>query len=223
MTTLTRWVLSHKLIVAGFWLILAVVGFASVQSASNALSLKFSFPGKEGYEADTGILRTYGTDPTNPPFVPVVTMPAGTTVRSPGVRSELTRAFGAIAARTPGSRSISYASTGNPAFVSKDGRTTFGLVYAPVGLGFNGTTIAQDNIKSALAGATVAGRHFYLSGIDPLASGGGGGGGGPSILIEALLGGVGALFILIFVFRSFMAIVPLLMAVVAIPITFLLI
>ena len=222
MTTLTRWVLSHKLIVVGFWLILTLVGFASASSATNALSQKFSLPGKEAYTTNLAILHTYGTDPTNPPFVPVVTLPAGTTVQSPGVKAQLAAAFARIAARTPGSRVVSYASTGNPAFVSHDGRTTFGLVYAVEGLGFNGATKAQDQIKAALRGVTVAGAPIHLTGLDPLATGGGGSG-GPSVLVEALLGGVAALLILIFVFRSFMAIMPLLMAIVAIPTTFLLV
>ena len=223
MTTLTRWTLSHKRIVVGFWLILTLVGFASASSATNALSQKFSLPGKEAYTTNLAILHTYGTDPTNPPFVPVVTLPAGTTVNSPGVTAQLAAAFARIAARTPGSRIVSYASTGNPAFVSPDGRTTFGLVYAVEGLGFNGPTKAQDSIKAALAGVTVAGAPIHLTGLDPLATGGGGGSGGPSVLVEALLGGVAALLILIFVFRSFMALMPLLMAIVAIPTTYLLV
>jgi len=217
MPALTRWILAHKRIVVIFWLILTVVGFGSASSATNALSQKFSLPGKEGYEANLRILRTYGTDPTNPPFVPVVTLPAGITVHSPGVKAQLAQAFARIAARTPGSRIVSYVSTDNSAFVSADGRTTFGLVYPVVAPGFNGPTLAQDKIQAALRGVTVAGRPIHLTGLDPLATGGG----GPSILVEALLGGVAALFVLIFVFRSFMALVPLLMAVVAIPTTYL--
>ncbi|HEX8919093.1 MAG TPA: hypothetical protein VF898_11365 [Chloroflexota bacterium] len=34
MTALTRWTLSHKLIVVGFWLIVTVVGFASASASS---------------------------------------------------------------------------------------------------------------------------------------------------------------------------------------------
>ena len=44
-----------------------------------------------------------------------------------------------------------------------------------------------------------------------------------SVLVEVLVAGAGALVILAFVFASFMAIVPLLMAVIAIPTTFLLV
>src|SRR5947209_4489084 len=129
MTTLTRWVLKHKLIVIGFWVILTVVGFASTQSATNALSQKFSLPGQEGYETNQAILHTYGQTPDNPPFVPVVTLPAGMTVHSSAVEAQLKAAFARIAQRVPGSRVASYASTGDSVFVSHDGRTTFGLIY----------------------------------------------------------------------------------------------
>ena len=47
--------------------------------------------------------------------------------------------------------------------------------------------------------------------------------GGASLAVEALIAGGGALLVLAFVFASWMAIVPLLMAIVAIPTTFLLI
>src|SRR5579872_6499117 len=104
MTALTNWILSHKRWVVGFWVILTLVGFASTSAASNALSQKFSLPGKEAYEANLAILKTYGTLPDNPPFVPVVTLPAGTTVDSPGVRAQLATAFDRILTRIPGSR-----------------------------------------------------------------------------------------------------------------------
>ncbi len=45
----------------------------------------------------------------------------------------------------------------------------------------------------------------------------------PGVLLGTLLAALGALLVLVFVFRSFMAVVPLLMALVAIPTTFLLV
>src|SRR5262249_12560246 len=48
-------------------------------------------------------------------------------------------------------------------------------------------------------------------------------GSAPGVLAETLIGGLGALFILILVFGSLLAVVPLLMALVAIPTTFLLV
>ena len=44
---------------------------------------------------------------------------------------------------------------------------------------------------------------------------------GPGVLLEAVLGGVGALLVLAFVFASFLAVVPLGMAIVSILTTFL--
>jgi RND superfamily putative drug exporter len=222
MTHFTRWILRHKLVVAGFWLALLIIGGATTQNATNALSVKFDLPGQEGYVANSNILHLYGTDPTNPPFVTVVTLPAGTTVASPHVQTQLAHAFGQIAARVRGARVVSYASTHNRVFVSRDGRTTFGLVYVPIVPGFNGATLAQNSLAAALRGTTVAGQSFHLTGFDALASGGGGGS-GPSVLVEALLGGGAALLILIFVFRSFMAVMPLIMAAFAIPTTYLLV
>jgi RND superfamily putative drug exporter len=222
MTALTRWILSHKLIVVGFWLILTVVGFASLNSATKALSVSISIPGQEGYETNQAIWHIYGQTADNPPFVPVVTLPAGTTVRSPGVEAQLRAVFDRIAQRVPGSRVVSYGSSGNSAFASRDGRTTFGLVYPNTGLDAVSIAQAQRAIKAALAGETVAGQPVHLSGRNALTSGGGGDG-GAGVAVEVLIGAALALLILIFVFRSFMALMPLLMALVAIPTTFLLV
>ena len=64
-----------------------------------------------------------------------------------------------------------------------------------------------------------------MTGLDALraAAADGDKGGGASLAVEALVAGGGALLVLAFVFASWMAIVPLLMAIVAIPTTFLLI
>jgi RND superfamily putative drug exporter len=217
MTVLTRWVLSHKLLVVGFWLIVTVAGFAFVSSATGALSQKTSIPG-ESITTDQTIENIYNNG-NHYPVIAVLTLPRGTTVDTPGVRAELGAALAPISAGQagslqPGSRVVSFASTGNRAFVSHDGRTTFALIYP------------ENNNQDALAGilsrTTVAGAHFHLTGEDLLANNNSNGS-GPSVLVETLLGGLGALLILIFVFRSFMALVPLLMAVVAIPTTFLLV
>src|SRR5439155_11125822 len=75
--------------------------------------------------------------------------------------------------------------------------------------------------STALASVAVAGVHFHVTGLDALASGSGTKD-GPDVLVETLLGAIGALLVFVFVFRSFMALVPLLMAAIAIPTAFLL-
>ena len=56
---------------------------------------------------------------------------------------------------------------------------------------------------------------MHLTGFDALADQSGGDD-GPGVLLEALLGGFGALLILAFVFASFLAFIPMLMAIVSI-------
>jgi RND superfamily putative drug exporter len=69
---------------------------------------------------------------------------------------------------------------------------------------------------------TVGGAPVHLTGYDALANETGGNE-GPGVLLEALLGGLGALVVLAFVFGSWLAIIPLFMAVPAILTSFLLV
>ena len=63
---------------------------------------------------------------------------------------------------------------------------------------------------------------MHLTGFDALADDSGSDSDGPGVLLEAVLGGFGALIVLTFVFASFLAFVPLMTAVVSIMTTFLL-
>src|SRR5260370_15608635 len=74
----------------------------------------------------------------------------------------------------------------------------------------------------AMSAAAPAGWHADVTGLAQLEAGTSSGK-GPSTLAETLLGGLGALLVLAVVFASFIALVPLLMAAVAIPATFLLV
>ena len=91
MTTLTRWVLRHKKLVLGLWVVLALAGFAAMKPAGDALSTSFNIPGSEAFDANSRIAAVYGNGGDVAPIVPVVTLPKGTTVDSPGVAGELDR------------------------------------------------------------------------------------------------------------------------------------
>src|SRR5918995_420009 len=224
MEVLTRSVLGHKRLVLGLWLVITIAAFAALQPANDALSQQFNVPGREGFETNQELGEIYGVGGDISPLVPVVTLPEGTTVDSPGVRQQLSAALTKVEAALPEARTASYASTGDRAFVSEDGRTTFALVYIPAK---GGTVPGQAEARlaqGALAGVTVGGSSVNVTGLDALrASTGQGEEGGTGVLLGTLLAALGALLVLIFVFRSFTALLPLLMAVVAIPTTFLLI
>jgi hypothetical protein len=191
------------------------------------LSQEFSVPSAPSYKVNQQILATYGTGGDGYPEVAVITLPAGITVDTPGTRRTLAAAFARVAA-DPRLRVVSYADPspgpgggggGDRRLVSADGRTTVGLVFTPHHGELQATSLAPQ-ITSALAPALPAGTTIRVTGLDALAAGGSSGQ-GPGVLAETLLGGVGALAVLAFVFGSALALVPLLVAAVSILATFL--
>src|SRR5581483_520206 len=125
MTSTTRWVLAHKRLVAGAWIVLTLVGIATVGTSTGAFSKKFTVPGREGFITNDRIVRLLHNGGRYSPLVPVVTLPPGASVESPSVRSGLEGIETRLHSALPGVRTASFASTGNRAFVSRDGRTTF--------------------------------------------------------------------------------------------------
>ncbi|HXS47238.1 MAG TPA: MMPL family transporter [Solirubrobacterales bacterium] len=224
MNALTRFVLDHKRLVLGFWLAVTIAAFAAIGPAGSSLSQQFDIPGREGFETNKELAEIYGAGGDVAPIVPVVTLAEGKTVDSPGVRAELAEALAKVEAALPESTSASFASTGDRAFVSDDGRTTFALVYIPAKGGVDPGLEEARSAQAALDGVTVGGSPVEVTGLDALrASAGDIQGAGAGVVLGTLLAALGALLVLAFVFRSFMALVPLLMALVAIPTTFLLV
>ncbi len=223
LTRLTRWVLAHRRLVVAFWIVLTVIGIVTVNSATKAMNQKFSVPGHEGWDTNVEIARLYhGTGGNATPIVPVVTLPAGRSVSDAGVRGELRGVEQKLAQALPHARIAGYGSTGDRAFVSQDGRTVFAIAYPTPDPDqpFGDNPDAAKAASAALKGVTVGGAHVHVSGFDALSTQSGDSD-GPGVLLEAMLGGFGALIVLGFVFGSLLALVPLLMAVPAIMTSFL--
>jgi putative drug exporter of the RND superfamily len=224
-SSLTRWVLAHKRIVVSLWVALTIAGAAAAGPATDALEPEFSVPDKEGWETNVAIAERYrGTGGDTAPLVPVVTLPEGQSVDSPAVRSDLERIDARLQEALPAARIASYASTRDDTFMSDDGTTTFAVVYPQPDpdSAFGENPRAEKAASAALEGATVAGRPVHLTGFDALFEDSGADDEGPGVLLEAVLGGAGALVVLVFVFASFLALVPLFMAIASILTTFLL-
>jgi len=220
----TRWILGHRRWIAAAWILIAVVAFGSVQQSVDALSDKFELPGRESTNAANAIYNELGTGGprVNGPLTAVVQLPEGTTIDSPGVKAQVGAAFAKIANSIPDVRYADYASTGDRTFVSEDGRTAFSVMwYPPSDVVFEPAKEATDQAEAAAEGVTVDGAQVRITGYDPLAVGDSEESSGPSVLVETLIGGLGALIVLAFVFGSLMALVPLLMAAIAITTTFL--
>jgi putative drug exporter of the RND superfamily len=215
MTRLAHIVLRHRKVVVGIWIALTIFGAFSASRVANRWFESFSIPGYSAYEANQRTLKALGSGEAAP-LVVVVTAP-GDVTKTPGVAQALRRA----AAASPGARSSSYFSTGNGVYVSKDRHTTFEQIFRTGTPGFS-TAIGDDETRAALREALPAGVTGHVTGNDPiLAAADKGATGGPSILGETLIGGLGALVILLFVFGTLPAIaMPLLTAIASILNTF---
>jgi RND superfamily putative drug exporter len=223
MKKLTHRVLAHKRLIAISWVLLTLIGMAAAGPASEALDQKFSVPGREGWDANVEIIKNYGSGAENPPMVPVVTVPEGQKVTDPAIRTQLRDLEAKVKEAAPRARVTGYGSTGDAAaFTSKDGRTAFILAFPPqTDSPFGGNLDLEKDVSQTLAGVSIAGQPVHLTGYDALANDAGGDDGG-GVLIEAVVGGLGALIVLAFVFGSALAFVPLVMAICSILVTFLL-
>ncbi|NUP48288.1 MAG: MMPL family transporter [Catenulispora sp.] len=224
MEALSRFVVRHRRLVGLLWLGALIAGVFAASGLSGRLDQSLSMPGQKGYVANQAILKQYGNGAGREPLVPVVTLPAGSTVDDPAASAALTKAFGDVGA-LPGFRVASYADTRDRSFVGADGRTTFGLVYPHMTQsGFASDdviNVASQRVAALLRQDLPAGTKVDVTGTIPLEQGSSSSKSGPGVLAETLIGGIGALAVLAFVFASFLALVPLLVAAVSILTSFL--
>ncbi len=206
-------IVRRRRFVIGLWLVLTVFGAFSAGQVSKRWFQSFSIPGYQAYETNQQALKVFGTGEQAP--LVAVFHANGDITKEQGV----TKAIAAAAAVNPGSRVSSFWSTGSRAYVSKDGHTAFAEIYPPGTPNFS-SSVHIDQVRQTLKQAAPSGVQAYLTGRDPLEDAGSGGG-GPSILSEALIGGLGALVILFFVFGTLPAVLmPIVVAVAAILNTF---
>jgi RND superfamily putative drug exporter len=217
MTRLAEFVLRHRLLVVVFWFVMVPVGGIAAGLTSDRLTVDFSLPGQQGYQTEKQILATFGNGGSNPPTIAVVTVPKGTTVDEQ--LSKITPVFDRIKKALPQTRFVDYAETKNPVFLTDDKRTTYALVYPTEFKSF--TDVGPDvKMKPILAQASKdTGFDFGVTGYNLLAQGTDDPE-APSLLAETLLGALGALAVLVFLFASFLALVPLIIAAVSILTTF---
>jgi putative drug exporter of the RND superfamily len=221
MQSLTRFVLRHKALVALVWLLVAVAGVLTIGGTTHRMTNDFAMPG-QAYKVDNQIVAQYGNGGSQDPYVPVLTVPVGERVTDSAVAAATGRVFGAIAAAVPDVRVADYSSTGNRGFVTSDGRTTFALVFTPPSTSFTGGPTSTTAITKAAEAALPAGWRFGLTGEDLLANGAPAAK-GTGIMVETMIGSVGALVIMALVFGSFLAFLPLVIGGVSVLGTFLIV
>ena len=216
MERLAYYVVHHRRLVIGVWILLTVFGGFSAVKVGNRWLEDFSIPGASGYEADQRAVAKLGNGELFP-YVLVFRADQDVT-KVPGVETAIEK----VAAANPGSRVSSFFNTGDDVYVSDDRKVTFANVYAAGKFDFEGVDLGPT--KKALAAAVPKGVDGYLTGIDSLyaeSSKTAEGGEPPSIFIEFLIGALGALVILLFTFGTLPAVaMPLAIAIASILNTF---
>ena len=218
MHRLSEFVLHHRKWVMVFWGLMLVVGVFSSGKAADRLTIDFSLPGEPGYETSQQITQQYGNGGTVQPYIPMVTVPDGTTAVDE--MDSITKVFDEIVAKYPQYRVADYAQTQDKVFLSTDGQTTFALIFVPFPADFNAPLPSEDIQPILEANAAKTGYDWQITSYDMLAAGETSDTEAPSVLVETLLGALGALAVLCFLFASFLALVPLLVAGVSILTTF---
>src|SRR2546423_6941784 len=184
MTSITRFALSHRRLVALAWIALTIAGGLTASSTTGRLTHSFATPGNPGYDTNLRIMKAFGVDGNEQPTIAVLHLPAGQSMQTAAGRAASARTF--AAAHNAGHLAVAdYANTHNPVLVSADARTTWALIDMPnpdlpLGSGVMG------RIPDALQAAAPTGATVAVTGFEQLQTGGGGS--GPSTPVETIIG-----------------------------------
>jgi RND superfamily putative drug exporter len=217
MRRIAEFVLRHRRLVGLFWVIVFVAGIMLTQRTNDRLVVDFSLPGQPGTETANQIDQEFHAGGKTAPFVVTITLPAGQSVTQQS--DKVGQAFAAVAQQIPQTRVVDEANTGDQVFRTKDDRTAYALVFYRF-LHDPTAKLPTDAIRASLQKTAPAGSTVGVTGEDALAVGDESGGNG--VFAEVLLGAVGALIVLGFVFASLLAFLPLVVAAVSILTTFIL-
>jgi RND superfamily putative drug exporter len=205
----------YRWLVIGLWVLLTAFGVFAAGQVSSRWFQSTAVPGQPAYEASQRSLHELGFGDRSPTVVVFHT--DGDVTKSQAVDQAMQRA----AAVVPGAFTSSYFSTDSLVYVSADRHTAFEEIYPPGRAGLDKTSNAKG-IQAAAAKGLPTGTTVNVTGHDALAEATTeGNGGGSSVLLEALIGGLGALLILLFVFGTLPAVLaPIGVAIAAILNTF---
>src|SRR4051812_39847715 len=217
MRRIAEFVLRHRRMVGLSWVVIVIVGVLLTQRTNDRLVIDFSLPGQPGTDTANQIDHEFHAGGKTAPFVITMTLPPGQKVSDN--KAAVGQAFAEVAAKVPDTRVVDEANTGDAAFRTTDDRTAYALLFYRF-LHDPTAKLPTDDIRAALTAAAPSGASVGVTGEDALAVGDENGGNG--VLAEVALGAVGALAGLAFVFASFLALLPLVIAAASILTTFIL-
>jgi putative drug exporter of the RND superfamily len=202
--------------VIAVWVVLTLFGGFAAGKLSSRWYQSLAIPGKPAYEGSLRTVKALGAG-VRAPNVVVFHSSSVDVTKSPAVRAAMAR----VTHADPSALTSSYFSTGNLMYASRDRHTTF-LEFYPSGPARLDVKSGATGIRDVAAAGLPAGITVEVTGHDPLEEATiDDSTGGPSVLLEAMIGGLGALVILLFVFGTLPAVLmPLVVALAAILNTF---
>lgn len=210
-------VLRRKLLVVFIWLLLAGAGLILYPRLGHRMDYSYTTPGQPGYEANLHIEQRFGLDAAFEPTVAMLKLREGESMATPTGQALAAHTF--AAAEGAGVVSVvDYANTSNKKFILDGGKTTWALISLPnpdygVGKGM------AHRLAAHLNAAVPAGATLTLTGFEQLLSNSDVK--DPNVLLELLLGAFGALLILLLIYKSAIALVPVILALPTLLVTFL--
>ena len=173
--------------VIGAWIALTLFGGFAAGQLTSRWYQGTSIPGRPAYETGQQTLKIFGAG-VRPPNVVVFHSAGGDVTKIPAVRAAMAR----VATANPAALTSSFFSTGSSAYVSADRHTTFEEVYLPGQDGVDQKSGAVE-MRAVAAVGLPAGVTVDVTGRTALDEANADGGGGSSVLLESLIGGLGAL------------------------------
>ncbi|WP_435131055.1 MMPL family transporter [Actinacidiphila sp. bgisy144] len=211
MEKLSAWVVRHRLPVLIAWLAVTVVGVVVAPTVSSRL-VSGKHLSSAAYTADVRIAAHYG-GATSDPAVLTLGLPAGQTVSAPAAATQLRSVDAAIEKTGPQLRLVSYASTGSHALVGRGSASTVVLVYPP----HDNDDMTDDQVSALTHAAKAAAPSLRVAGTSVAALEAGSTSGGSSTVSgELVFGALGALIVLVWVFGSLLAALPIIMALISV-------
>jgi RND superfamily putative drug exporter len=211
-------VMTHRRLVLLAWLVATTAGVLLINTTNARLTTEFSVSGQAAYATDARIFASYGDGGSQPPTLVVVTAPAGASVTSAAGLAVTTRAFTAAGAVYPDLRVADYANSAFKGFITADRRSAFAVVQTPPS-GDPAPVDLSPGIQAAAAAALPPGWMARVTGLSELENAANSNESG--VLADTILGAAAALLVLLLVFRTGLAVVPIIMAAATIPVIFL--
>jgi RND superfamily putative drug exporter len=215
LTRLAHVLMRFRWLVIGAWIALTVFGAFAAGQLSSRWFTATAIPGEPAYEASQRALHDLGVGDRVPDVVVFHT--DGDVTKTAAIERAMQRAVQSV----PGSFTSSYFTTGSLLYVSRDRHTAFQMLYQPGRAAVDVLSGAKE-IRAAAADGLPSDITVNVTGRDALdeatkdAKGQ-----GSSVLLEAIIGGIGALIVLLFVFGTLPAVLaPIGIAIAAILNTF---